>query len=197
MNRSLRKMGLLILTVTLLSAARHAQQIPAKPNYDIRLTALLHSIPEQFLLNGKDTLLNGVTIEVFTEIAKYDLADIRIAISDYMSPATYIDKATNTEKPYDNQYIPRIGYKYKFYLLNRFLFDVPFELVDDSPTIGGFMWSDNSDKRYRYNPFTLSNDGRTLQIKGDPPSSFSGSAYNPVLEFDYFHKKYGKRKLLR
>lgn len=199
MIRRLCKTFLLLLAVALLSAAIHAQQIPATPKWliQVRLSALLHSIPEQFGLNGKDAFLNRITIEVFTEIAKYDLADIRSAISDYMSEARYIDKTTNTEKPYPCPYqCIWFGCKYKFYLLNRFLFDVPFELVNDRPTINGFMWSDNSDKRYRYNPFTLSNDGLTLQIKGDTPSSYSGT-YNPVLEFDYFLRKYGKRKPLR
>lgn len=197
MNRSLCKMELLILTVALLSAANQAQQIPATPKWliQVRLSSLLHSIPEQYGLNGKDEFLNRITIEVFTEIAKYDLADIRNAISDYSSQGSYIDKATKTVKSFPAECEqPRCWYK--LYLLNRFLFNVPFELVVDGPTINGFIWSGSSDKKYRYNPFTLSNDGLTLQIKGDTPSGFSG-VYVPESEFDYFLQEYGKRKLLR
>ena len=112
------------------------------------------------------------------KISACDIGDIRAAVEQYVD--------TNTKSGSQN-----LGNLSKVFLLNRYLFNVPQLVSIDSPLFGAWRNPIQDGQLDLLWPFSLKPDGQ-LELSG-MFSGYTGEAYRPMEEFDYFFKKYGLR----
>lgn len=112
-------------------------------------------------------------------IADYDTAKIRSAVQTLMR-----DRSGTT-----GDYISKIS---RLYVLNRFLFDVPEFISNDEYEVFGYWNSPTrGDIVNVLWPLSVDSDG-SLALTGRH-GAFFGPGYDALGEFDYFHKRFGRR----
>lgn len=80
----------------------------------------------------------------------------------------------------------------RIFLLNRFMFNVPSEVMMPVPVFGGWEGVPHRDGKINLLwPFSIAADG-SIELTGKP-IMYVGQRYDAIGEFDYFYHAYGKR----
>lgn len=181
------------------SSTKHRHQVaPGKPRYGVDaltlqrrvvltqnvvdILQLLQGCPEWGELEFEERpITDKEFLEKLKPVAAFPIQDIRTAIASFESEP---DLATRLKK---------IG-SGNLLVLNRMVFDVPDECIEDLARFHSW-WSWLSDGKAGLSalwPLGLTEDGRLYLVTRG--SSYYGPPYNALGEFDYFRARFGVRR---
>lgn len=148
----------------------------------IGLIRLISEMPSWCDLPVDDTTDRKQILNTMQKIGEAPTQSVRQAMS------AYVEEVKHTEEGYDVSAMSRL------YLLNRFLFNVPFWAEPDRPGFGSFFGIPTEGNAVNELwPLSIGVD-KQLILDGEFAGYF-GESYLGVQEFDYFNENYGRREV--
>ena len=170
--------GFLVLMLSTTGAHLHAGEV-TNPSALRKIEVVLDALTRCPSWSQPDVNSNAI-ISVCRELAKFETDVLRRAVERFVEQC-------KMQKSYD------VASMSKLFVLNRYIFQVPPKEAFSGPFFGG--WDGVPYDQHQMNMlWPLSTNAAGELVLTGKYAGYAGEPFGAIAEFDYFLKKYGRRK---